>query len=220
MSETSFNFNNFIRESIDVLVKPKAYFSTMKTTGGIAEPLIKAVIYGVVAGIIALIWGLLKIGGSVGLFGGAVGVMLFIWYIIGAVIGLFIGAVILLVISAICKGSTDFEANTRVTASLMVLMPLGALLGFVSGLNFTAGSVVSLLINLFGLYLLYYGLVEALKAKPGTAKILTIILAALLVLFFLVGLGAKKKASKLMDEFQNKDLKELLEDVEKDVNKN
>lgn len=217
MSETSFNFNTFIRESIDVLVKPKSYFSTMKTTGGIAEPLIKAVIYGLIAGIIALIWGLLKIGGSVGLFGGAVGVMLFVWYIIGAVIGLFIGAVILLVISAICKGSTDFEANARVTASLMVMMPIGALLGFVSGLNFTAGSVVSLLVNLFGLYLLYHGLVEALKAKPGTAKILTIILAALLVLFFLVGLGAKKKASKFMDEFQNTDLKELLEDVEKDM---
>ena len=217
MSESSFNFNAFIRESIDVLVKPKAYFSTMKTTGGIAEPLIKALIYGVVAGLIALIWGLLKIGGSIGLFGGAVGVMMFVWYVIGAVIGLFIGAVILLVISAICKGSTDFEANARVTASLMVVMPISALLGFVSGLNLTAGSIISLGVNLFSLYLLYHGLVEALKAKPQTAKILTIILAALLALFFLIGLGAKKTASKFLDEYDNKDLKELLEDIEKDT---
>ncbi len=186
MSESSFNFNAFIRDSIDVLVKPKSYFSTMKTTGGIAEPLIKALIYGVLAGLIALIWGLLKIGGSVGLLGGAVGVMMFVWYVIGAVIGLFIGAVVLLVISAICKGSTDFEANARVTASLMVVMPISALLGFVSGLNLTAGSIISLAINLFSLYLLYHGLVEALKAKPQTAKILTIILAALLALFFLI----------------------------------
>jgi hypothetical protein len=217
MSESSFNFNAFIRESIDVLVKPKAYFSTMKTTGGIAEPLIKALIYGVVAGLIALVWGLLKVGGSIGLFGGAVGVMLFVWYVIGAVIGLFIGAVVLLVISAICKGSTDFEANTRVTASLMVVMPISALLGFVSGLNLTAGSIISLAINLFSLYLLYHGLVEALKAKPQTAKILTIILAALLALFFLIGLGAKKTASKFLEEYDNKDLKELLEDIEKDT---
>jgi hypothetical protein len=217
MSESSFNFNAFIRESIDVLVKPKVYFSTMKTTGGIAEPLIKALIYGVVAGLIALIWGLLKIGGSIGLFGGAVGVMMFVWYVIGAVIGLFIGAVILLVISAICKGSTDFEANARVTASLMVVMPISALFGFISGLNLTAGSIFSLAINLFSLYLLYHGLVEALKAKPQTAKILTIILAALLALFFLIGLGAKKTASRFLDEYDNKDLKELLEDIEKDT---
>jgi hypothetical protein len=217
MSESSFNFNSFIKDSIDVLVKPKSYFSTMKTTGGIAEPLIKALIYGVVAGLIALIWGLLKMGGSVGLFGGAVGVMLFIWHVIGAIIGLFIGAVILLVVSAICKGSTDFEANTRVTASLMVIMPINALLGFVGALNSTAGSIITLAVNLFALYLLFHGLVEALKAKTGSAKVLTIILAALLVLFFLIGLGVKKKASKFLNEFENKDLKELMEDIEKDV---
>ncbi|MFH0842142.1 MAG: Yip1 family protein [Bacteroidota bacterium] len=217
MSESSFNFNAFIRDSIDVLVKPKAYFSTMKTTGGIAEPLIKALIYGVIAGLIALIWGLLKIGGSVGLFGGAIGVMMFVWYVIGAVIGLFIGAVVLLVISAICKGSTDFEANARVTASLMIVMPVSALLGFVSGLNLTAGLIISLAIKLFSLYLLYHGLVEALKTKPQPAKILTIILAALLALFLLIGLGAKKTASKFLEEYDSKDLKELLEDIEKDT---
>jgi len=216
MSNSTFNFNSFIKESIDVLVKPKAYFSTMKTTGGIAEPLIKAVLYGVIGGIIALLWGLLKIGGSLGIFGGAVGVMMFIWYIIAAIIGLFIGAVIMLIISAICKGSTDFEVNVRVTASVMVIMPIGALLGFVSGLNPTAGSIVSLLVNLFALYLIYHALVEALKAKPASSKVLTIILAALLVLFFIIGLGAKKAANKFLDDFKSEDFKEMIEDLETD----
>ena len=125
MSNSTFDFNVFIKESKDVLVNPKAYFSTMKTTGGIAEPLIKAVLYGAVAGIIAFIWSLLKIGGSsLGILGGTVGFLAIIWYLIAAIIGLFIGAVILLVISAICKGSTDFEANVRVTASVMIVMPI------------------------------------------------------------------------------------------------
>ncbi len=216
MSNSTFNFNSFIKESIDVLVKPKTYFSTMKTTGGIAEPLIKAVLYGVIAGIIALIWGLLKIGGSIGIFGGAVGVMMFIWYIIAAIIGLFIGAVIMLIISAICKGSTDFEANVRVTASVMVIMPIGALLGFISGLNSMAGSIVSLLVNLFALYLIFHGLVQALKAKPSSSKVLTIILAALLVLFFIIGLGAKKAANKFLDDFKSQDFQEMIEDRETD----
>lgn len=217
MANSTFDFNSFIKESKDVLVSPKSYFSTMKTTGGMGEPVIKALIYGVVAGLIAFIWSLLKIGGATaGIFGGAVGVLLFVYYIVGAIIGLFIGAVIILIISAICKGSTDFEANTRVTASLMVIMPISALLGFVSGLNLTAGSIIHLIINLFTLYLLYHGLVQALKAKPETSKVVMYVLIALLILFFIIGLNSKRRLNKFMDEFNNKDLKELLEDVNKD----
>lgn len=215
MSNSTFDLNAFIKESKDVLVNPKLYFSTMKTTGGIAEPLIKAVIYGVIAGLIALLWSLFKIGGITGgLFGGAAGIMMFVGYIIAAVIGLFIGAVIVLVISAICKGNTDFEASARVTAAVMVIMPISALLGFVSGLNLTAGSIIGLAVNIYALYLLYHGLVEALKAKPDTTKIVMYVLVALLVLFFILGLGAKRKAGKFMDEFKNSDLQELLEEAE------
>jgi hypothetical protein len=215
MSNSTFDFNVFIKESKDVLVNPKSYFSTMKTTGGIAEPLIKAVIYGVIAGLIALIWGFLRLGGTTGgLLGGAIGIMAFVYYIIAAVIGLFVGAVIVLVISAICKGNTDFEANKRVTAAVMVIMPIAALLKFVSGLNFTAGAIVGLAVNIFGLYLLYHGLVEALKAKPETSRIVVIVLAAILVLFMIVGFGTKRRFSKMMDN-SNKDLKELIEDAQK-----
>lgn len=218
MADSTFDFNVFIKESKDVLVSPKSYFSTMKTTGGLGEPVLKALIYGVVAGLIAFIWSLLKIGGgSLGIFGGAVGVMLFVWYVIAAVIGMFIGAVIVLIISAICKGSTDFEASARVAVSLMVMMPISALLGFVSGLNLTAGSIVTLLVNLFTLYLLFHGLVQALKAKPETTRIVMYVLVVLLALFFLLGLGAKKRASRFMNEFNNTDFKELLEKANSDT---
>ncbi|NLV18147.1 MAG: YIP1 family protein [Bacteroidetes bacterium] len=214
MSNTTFDINAFIKESKDVLTNPKAYFSSMKTTGGIAEPLIKAVIYGVIAGIIALLWSIFKIGGVTGgLFGGAAGIMMFVWYIIAAIIGLFIGAVILLVISAITKGNTDFEACARVTAAVMVIMPISALLGFISGLNLTAGSIVGLAVNLYALYLLYHGLIEALKAKPDTTRILIFVLGALLVLFFIIGLGAKKKATQFMNEFNSDDFQEMFENV-------
>lgn len=216
MSDSTFNFNSFIKESVDVLVKPKAYFSTMKTTGGIAEPLIKALLYGVIAGVIALIWGLLKLGAASGLLGGAVGVLALVGYIIGAIIGLFIGAVVMLILAAICKGTTDFEPNVRVTASVMVIMPVGALLGFIGGLNSTVGSIVTLLVNLYALYLIYHALVESLKAKPSSSKVLTIILGALLVIFFLVGLGTKKAASKFLDDFNSEDFQEMIEDLETD----
>jgi hypothetical protein len=216
MADSTFDFNLFIKESKDVLVNPKSYFSTMKTTGGMTEPLIKAVIYGAVAGILTLIWSLLNIGAMTnGLFGGAIGVMAFIWSVIGAIIGLFIGAVVTLVISSICKGSTDFEANLRVTAALMVIMPISALFHFAGHFNIYLGLIVSLAITIFALWLFYNALVEALKANAETSKIVTYVLIAIFALFMLIGLGARRKARQFMNEFNKKDVNELFKDTPK-----
>lgn len=213
MSETStFDVNAFIKESRETLVNPKSYFSTMKTTGGLVEPLIKAVIYGAIAGLIMFLWSIIGLGAiKAGFLGGAIGAMALIWYVIGAIIGLFIGAVILLVLSAICKGNTDFEANVRVVAAVMVIMPISAILGFTMGISGVLGTIVTLCVNLYALYLLYYGLTEALKAKPDTTKIVMYVLAALLVLFMLMGLSARRQINKYVDKG---DLKELMEDIE------
>jgi hypothetical protein len=191
MSEsTSFDLNAFIKESKETLLNPKAYFSTMRTSGGMAEPVIKALIYGVVAGIIVFLWGILGLGGMTGMFGAGIGIMGLVYTVIAAVIGLFIGAVIVLIISAICKGNTDFEACLRVVASLMVVFPISALLGFISGISPVFGAIIGLCVNLYALYLLNYGLTESLKTNPGTTKILMYVLAVLLVIFMIVGLSA------------------------------
>ncbi len=216
MSNGTFDFNVFIKESKEVLVNPKSYFSTMPTSGGMAEPLIKAVIYGAIAGVLRIIWGLLRIGGLGGIFGGAIGIMGFIWSVIAAVIGLFIGAVILLVISSICKGSTDFEANTRVVAATMVIMPISALLGFTDGINVYLGGIVSLAVNVFSLWLLYNGLVEALKSKPDTTRIVMYVLVAFFVVMMLVGFSTRRRAAKFMQEFNNSDFTEQIKDIQTD----
>ncbi|MGE5418783.1 MAG: YIP1 family protein [Chloroflexota bacterium] len=215
MSNESFDINEFVKESKDVLVNPN-YFSTMKTTGGMTEPLIKAVIYGALAGLFTFLWSLLNLGPVTGgLFGGAIGVMAFIWAVIGAVIGLFIGGVIILILSAICKGNTDFEANVRVTAAIMIVMPISAALGFFSGINFYLGTFVSLAINIFALWLTYKALVQALKAKPETARIVLYVFIAIFVLFMLVGMGTRRKASQFMNNFNSSEFKELIEEAPK-----
>jgi uncharacterized membrane protein len=175
--------------------------------------LIKAVIYGAIAGAIAFIWSLLRIGAmSGGMFGGSMGVMVFIWSIVAAIVGLFIGAVILLVISSICKGNTDFEANVRVTAAIMVIMPISAFFGFAGHFNPYLGVIVSLAVNLFALWLLYNGLIEALKSNSETTKIVSYVLVAIFIVFILIGFGARKRANQFMNDFNNKDVKEMLKD--------
>jgi hypothetical protein len=213
MSNGTFDLNEFIRESKEVLVNPKSYFSTMKTSGGMSEPLIKAVIYGVVAGVLTFLWGLLKFGAGTGLgFGGAVGVQGLIWSLFFAIIGLFIGAVILLVISAICKGNTDFEANVRVTAASMVVYPVSALLGFAGNINLYLGIIISLAVSLYALWILYNGLVEALKTKPETTRIVMYVLVALYILIMIAGIGTKRRANQIMKDFDRSDLKEMMKD--------
>lgn len=208
MSDITFDFNLFIKESKAVLVSPKSYFSTMKSSGGMTDPLIKAVIYGAVTGVLAFLWNVTGIGVvSSGIFGGAVGVMAFIWSVIAAVIGLFIGAVVMLIISSICKGSTDFEANMRVTAAIMVMMPISAFFGFAGHLSFYFGVIISLAVQIYAIWLIYNGLVYALKASPETSKIVTYILIAIFVIFMLAGLGARRKLREFMND--NRGISEL-----------
>lgn len=211
MSNGGFDFKRFISDSIETLTKPKKYFEGMSLTGGLTEPLIKAILYGAVAGILYFLWGVLNLSAVGGLFGGAIGIMAFIWTIIGAIIGLFIGAVIILVISAIAKGNTDFEACVRVSASIMVLLPVMAVLSLISVFSFRLLGIVNLLINLYGLWLLYNALVSSLKASQKTSQIIIIVLAVIIVLFMLAGLGAKRSADRYLRNMDN-DTMEMLRD--------
>ncbi len=216
MSSETFNFNQFIKDSIGSLTNPKEYFSTLKVDGGLGTPIIKALIYGALTGIIGFIWSVLNIGGAIGgIFGSAVGIMVFVWAIVGAIIGLFIGAVITLIVSAICSGSTNYEANAHVTASLMVITPISAAFGFLSG---TVDTLVGLLINFYSLYMLYHALIGSLKAKESASKILSMVLGGILVLFILIGMGAKKKANNFLDGY-GVDMEKAVEDYGKEMEK-
>lgn len=219
MSEENVQTTGLVQQSIQTITNPKAYFAEMPVTGGFGAPIIKALVYGAIAGLFGFIWSLLgftALGGLGTMFGGGLGVMLFVWAIVGALIGLFIGAVIVLIISAICGGSTDFETNLRVTASLMVLSPVGALFGFLSGISFMLGAVVGLLINLYGLWLLYHALGSSLKAKPGASKIVSIILGVIYLLVFISGLAAAKlvdQYSGMLEDATGEDMKEMVKKI-------
>lgn len=204
MSNEKFSLQKFIEDSKSAILNPKEHFATLSTTGGFGEPVIKAVIYGFIAGVFALLWSLLNISGGSGLgslFGGAVGIMAFIGSIIGALIGLFIGGVIVLIISAICSGSNDYEANVRVVAAMMVLTPINAFLNVFNGISPVLGNIFGLIVNLYGLWMLYHALNQTLKAKEETSKIIALVLGALVLLFAIIGFGTRKKLNRWEKKF-------------------
>jgi hypothetical protein len=197
----------------------------MPTSGGFVEPLIKAVIYGTVAGVFAMIWAMAGLASMSSFFGmhfsSGIYITILIYSIISAIIGLFIGGVILLILSAICSGNTDYEANVRVTAALMVLWPVHTLLSFTSGINPWLGGIISLAVFAYSLYLLYISMVTTLKANENTIKIITIVLAAILGFFIILSLTCAKVITTVGDKYKSDTEKYLKQDEKtlKEMNK-
>ncbi len=218
-----FDFKQLIEDSKAVLLNPKEYFSKMPVNGGFAEPVIKVLIYGAIIGIINYIWFLTGMGIASGAswLGGGVGIMAVFGSIIFSVIGLFIGGVIMLVISAILSGNTDYEANVRVVAALMVISVVQSLFGFLAGINLYLSAIVNIAISLWGLYITYYALTLSLKAGEKGARILLIILAVIVVITSFTGIAARKAMQNFsgFDNIENMSAEEqqkaALEMVEK-----
>jgi len=97
-----------------------------------------------------------------GLFGSATGVGLFFITVIGALIGAFIMGVMVLIFSSICGGNTDYEPNFRVAVAIMVILPISTFLNLLSGLSYWFSTLFSLAVNLYALYVPYFGLFVAL----------------------------------------------------------
>ncbi len=200
MNNKTFDFNKLSKESQETLLNPKEYFSTLPLSGGFTEPVLKAVFYGTIAGLFAVLWsvmGLSAMGGFGGVWGGAVGIMALIWSIVGSIIAVFVGGAIVLVISAICGGNTDYEACVRVYASLMVIYPINAFLAFLYGISLPLGSTVGLMVSLYAIYLMYTAVQQALKGRESTLKIVAIVLVALVVM----GFFASRKATKTLQDY-------------------
>jgi hypothetical protein len=211
MESNEFDFKKFSEDSKQALLDPKGYFGTFSPSGGLGLPVIKALIYGAIAGIIYLLWSIMGIGAVGGMFGGGVGIMAFFGSLIGALLGLFIGAVIILLLVAIANGKTAFEPIVHVSAALLVIMPVTALLTVFSGIHWMLGAVLSLAVNLYALWMLYNAMTLTLNARVETTKIIMYVLGGLLILFFFIGMGTRRASRNFMRDFEqyNMDFSQL-----------
>ena len=187
MNIGGYSIYKMYEESKEVLLNPQDYFLSMETQGGLREPVIKALVYGVVAGIFAFFWNLLNITGiSMGSSGGSGAIVGLFGAIISAVIGVFIGGLIILIISNICKGNTDFEPSVRVAAATMVLYPINVFLGFFGAISYSLGEIISLAVSLYGVYLIYLAVTTILQGEIQTARTVSYVLAGISILLFII----------------------------------
>jgi len=143
-----------------------------------------------------------------GYVGDAVGFLAFIKIIIMTAISSAIGALLLVLISTSCRGNSDYEPNLRVTASLLAVMPVYAIFSILWELNVYLGIIISFIISLYFIWILYFGLVAALKCKQKNVSFVLYGLAVIIVLLLLLQLRSDGKQENIKSE-ATKSSKEL-----------
>jgi len=146
MEPKSIDFAAMPRTAINVVTKPAEFFQGMPKTGGFLEPLVFAVILGVMVGIIQTILGFIGLG-HVGAYGpglmGGFGMVVFTP--IAVAIGSFIGGAIFFVIWKLMGSPEEYETAYRCGAYLMALAPITAITGTIP----YAGGIINMVIYVF-----------------------------------------------------------------------
>ncbi len=146
MEPKDINFAAMPQTAINVVTKPAEFFQTMPKTGGYLEPLVFAVIMGLIAGIIQALVSFIGLGPAGGFGAGTRSALTMIIFMpIAAAIGSFIGGAILFVIWKLMGSQEEYEAAYRCGAYLMALAPITAIINIIP----YAGGIISMAIYVF-----------------------------------------------------------------------
>ncbi|MEI7881719.1 MAG: YIP1 family protein [bacterium] len=170
-----------------VILNPAEFYRGMPKVGGFGDPLVFAVVLGVVTGIVQAILGLVHLS--------PVGLSAIIIMPIGVLIGGFIGAAIVFVIWKLMGSSESYETAYRCGAYAMAVQPILA----VAGLIPVVGSLVGLAWMTF---LLVQASVEVHKIPAKKAWLVFGIIAAVFALMTLGAQAGARKAQRSMADFQ------------------
>ena len=185
-----------VQAFVAVLTKPASFYASVRDLGGFGAPLVFALVMGLVSGVIGAVFSVLGLTAAAGAMGGAVGAAAgfagILMAPIFAIIGCFVGGAIVHVVSLIASGKGTYEQSVRVAGYAAAVMPIGALLGFVPLLNVLA--------SLYGLYLVVQGLIAVHAADAKRTYVCAAVLAAILVLFTVLGLFAQRAAQEAFGE--------------------
>ena len=156
-----FDFNDFITETIAIITSPATYFSSIKEEKELFASLIKVIFYVALAQLVGIIpISLVTKSSNLGVY-----LMLSGGILAAAIPIFFITALLLLIISAICGGNTNFKSNAWVVASVMIVYPLSVIMSIFYNVNVYFQAILTALVALYSLWLLYLGLVKTLGAK-------------------------------------------------------
>ena len=193
MEPKDINFAAMPQTAINVITKPAEFFRGMPKTGGFLEPLVFAVIMGLIAGIIQAILGFIGLGHAGGYGGGMMaGFGVIIFMPIAVAIGSFIGAAILFVIWKLMGSQENYETAYRCGAYLMALAPITAIISAVP----YAGGLVNMAIYVF------YLVAASIHVHNIPSQKAWLVFGIIGVIFALFGIFAEYKARNMGPELE------------------
>lgn len=204
METKGVNVAGIPQTAIRVLTSPSAFFREMPKTGGFVEPLIFAVVMGVIGGIIHAVFSLVGFGITVG-FAAGFGAIIIVPIAV-AIFG-FVGAAILFVIWKLMGSQESYETAYRCAAYISALAPINAVVNIIP----YAGAAVGVVLATF---LLVIASVEVHKIPSQKAWLVFGIIGAVLILMSISSQFAARRFAREAVKFQKQ-----MEDTSKAMQK-
>ena len=165
-------FKNALKHIHDVIVNPKRYFTKIVADGNLEESMLKAFLYGLLGGILVLFIRLLG-GASITL--GSIFTAIIVVPVL-AVALLFVMGGLLMLVSEITGGERDWEIAIKGLASVFFIYPAILVLNALA-FNCVSIWVISLLVDIYILFLFYNISLYCMRGKRGSVILVITILA-------------------------------------------
>ncbi len=165
-------FKNLLKHVKDIVVNPKRYFTKIVADGNLEESMLKAFLYGLLGGCLVL---LLRLIGGATVTIGAIFTAIIVVPVL-AVALLFVMGGLLMLVSEITGGERDWEIAIKGLASIFFIYPMILVLNAMA-FNCTSIWIISLMVDIYVLFLFYNISVYCLRGKRGNVMLVIAILA-------------------------------------------
>ncbi len=163
---------NAFKHIRNLIVNPKRYFTKIVADGNMEESMLKAFLYGLLGGCLVL---LIRLLGGATITLGAVFTAIIIVPVL-AVALLFVMGGLMMLVSEITGGERDWEIAIKGLASIFFIYPVILVLNALA-FNCTSIWVISLLVDIYILFLFYNISLYCMRGKRGNVIIVIGILA-------------------------------------------
>lgn len=167
------------RSLYNLLFKPQQFFNSLIVDGSLDAPIIKALVYGLIGG--ALTFVLQMVHGTPATIG-----TLFSQFVttpLIALITLFALAGVMMLIAEVTHGERDFETAAKGIASIFFLYPAMLIL-YELAFNCTSIWLISIILDLYVLYLIYAIGTYCLKGNKLSMKFVSAIFGLLMIMVY------------------------------------
>lgn len=169
-------FKNAFKHIRNLIVNPKRYFTKIVADGNMEEAMLKAFLYGLLGGCLVL---LIRLMGGATITIGAIFTAIIVVPVL-AVALLFVMGGLMMLVSEITGGERDWEIAIKGLASVFFIYPVILVLNALA-FNCTSIWVISMLVDIYVLFLFYNISLYCMRGKRGNVLLVIGVLALFMI---------------------------------------